>query len=108
MKKLLLVLMLLQSIIYANDCDDYKTKAIKYEKMGMAESNLDLGAKYLRMAVKNKRGALNTCFYSAFDKEKIYKNIKEIEQIAGDMSREAAIQRQHDLDVAAQFSDKQK
>jgi len=105
MKKILLIAILLTGVGYANDCDDYKRKATKYEQMGIASSNLDLGAKYLKMAITNKKEAIDACFYSAFDKEKIYKHIKDMEDMRRGMMRESSIQRKHELDVARERSD---
>jgi len=104
MKKLLIAVILISGVVYANNCSDYKSKAVKYEKMGISASNLDMGAKYLRMSIKNKKEALNACFYSAFDKEKIYSDIKEMEIMANNMNREEAKKRQHDIDVARERS----
>ena len=104
MKRLLIAVILISSVAYADNCSDYKSKAVKYEKMGISASNLDIGAKYLRMSIKNKKETLNTCFYSGLDKEKIYKEIKEMESMADDMNREATQKRQHDLDVARERS----
>ena len=105
MKKLLLVMILISSVVNANDCSDYKSKAIKYEKMGMASSNLDLGAKYLKMAITNKKNAMDSCFYSGFDKEKIDKDIKDMEEMRQDMINEASEKRKHEMDIAKEHSD---
>jgi len=104
MKKLLIAFVLISSVTYADNCSDYKSKAVKYEKMGISASNLDMGAKYFRMSIKNKKEALDACFYSGLDKEKIYKDIKEMESMANDMNREASKKRQHDIDVARERS----
>jgi len=104
MRRLLIAVMLISSVAYADNCSDYKSKAVKYEKMGISAGNLDMGAKYLRMSIKNKKEALDACFYSGSDKEKIYDDIKEMEIMANDMNREASQKRQHDLDVARERS----
>ncbi len=106
MKKILLIAVLITGVTYANDCEDYKRKATKYEQMGMSASNLDLGAKYLKMAITNKKEAINACFYSAFDKGKVYKDIKDMENMRRNMKREASRKRKHDLDVANRSADK--
>ncbi len=48
----------------------------------------------------------NACLYSAFDKEKIRKNIKDMENIRREMLNEASIQRKHELDVARESSNR--
>lgn len=108
MKKILLIAILITGVTYANNCDNYKRKAVKYEQMGMASSNLDLGAKYLKMSITNKKESINACFYSTFDKEIIYKDIKDMEEMRRDMMREATRKRKHELDVANQSADKVK
>ena len=104
MKQLLLAAVLLTGITYANDCDNYKKNAVKYEKMGMSAGNLDMGAKYLKMAIENKKNALLVCFYSGSDKIKIDDAIKDLEKVRVDMINEAARVRQQELDVARESS----
>ena len=105
MIKTLLITSLMLGIGYANDCSDYKSKAIKYEKMGISSSNLDLGAKYLKMAITNKKSAMDSCFYSGFDKEKIDKDIKDMEEMRKDMINEASEKRKYEMDIAKENSD---
>lgn len=102
MKKILLAVILTTGVIYASayDCSNYKSKAAKYEAMGMSASNLDLGAKYLKMAIKNKKGALHACFYSHTDKMRIQSDIKDMEAMRNDMINEAANNRRQERDVA--------
>ncbi len=105
MIRILLITSLIIGVGYANDCDDYKRKATKYEQMGMASSNLDLGAKYLKIAITNKKEAIDACFYSSFDKEKIYRDIKDMKDTRKDMMREAAKIRKHEMNIAKERSD---
>ncbi len=100
MKKILLLIVLITAVIYANSCDDYKRKAVKYEQMGISASNLDMGAKYLNIAIKNKKEALSACFYSGADKMKIYDDIKDMEAMRDKMINEAARIRRQELEVA--------
>ncbi len=104
MIKILLISTLIIGSGYANNCNEYKIKSAKYEQMGMSSSNLDLGAKYLKMAITNKKNAMDACFYSAFDKEKIYKEINDIEKMRKNMIRESSKQRKHEMDIAKERS----
>lgn len=106
MKKILLIVILIIGVGYADDCYDYKKKATKYEQLGMSASNLDVGANYLRMAIKNRKAALYACFYSGGDKEKIRKDIKNMEETKRNMRREAYRNRNHELNVANQTANK--
>ncbi len=104
MKRIILAILLITGAVQADNCSDYKKKAQKYERMGMAESNLDIGAKYLAMAIKYKKETLNACFFSAFDKPKIREEIKDMDEMRRSMLAEAARKRKHDLDVARELS----
>ena len=104
MKRILLAAILITGTAYANDCDDYKKKVAKYEKMGMSAGNLDMGAKYLNMSIQNKKEALYACFYSASDKMKIEDDIKDMEITRNNMIIEASKARQQELNVAKESS----
>ena len=100
MKNILLITALITGVAYADKCDDYKRKAAKYEQMSMSAANLDMGAKYMKMAIDNKKQSMNACFISGHDKEKMYSDIKDMEEMRIDMKREAAKIRKHEKDVA--------
>ena len=101
-------MVLITGVAYANanDCSDYKRQASKYEQMGMMAGNMDLGAKYLGKAIHYKKKALHVCFYSHFDKEKIRRSIKDMEEMQHDMFNEANRIRQQELDVARESADR--
>ena len=104
MKKLIVVGVLLTNIIYATSCDDFKSKAIKYEEMGISASNLDMGARYLKMAIENKKSSIDTCFYSATDKKIKNDQIKDMIEIRKGMIEEAAKKRKHEIAVAREYT----
>ena len=105
MIRILLIITLIIGVGYADNCSDYKRKATKYEQMGISSSNLDLGAKYLKMAIANKKDAMDACFYSAFDKEKIDKDIKDLKESIKDIMKESSKKRKHEMDIAKERSD---
>lgn len=98
--KILLISFFVLGILYADNCDDTKIKSAKYEKMGIATKNLDIAAKYLEIAIKNKKEAMNSCFYSAFEKEKMYKDIDELKDLVKNMKNESRKIKEHELDIA--------
>ena len=106
MYKIMLATLFLTATVNANNCDDFKRNAVKYEKMGLSAKNLEMGAEYLKIAIYNKKRSFDVCFYSAFDKPKIEREIKETEEIRRDMLRQVAIQRRHELNVARESADK--
>ncbi len=106
MIRILLITTLIIGVGYADNCDDYKRKATKYEQMSISATNMDLGAKYMKMAIDNKKKSMNACFFSGGDKEKMYSEIKDMKHMRKDMMRESSRQRKHERDVARESSDK--
>jgi len=89
MKRIVLSILLITGVVSADNCSENKKNVTKYENMALATSNLTMGAKYMGMAIKYQKDALDTCFYSAFDKPKIYDKIKDMEMIKRDMLQES-------------------
>jgi len=99
-----MVLIVMMGLLQTNSCSEYKQKAQKYERIGMAESNLDIGAKYLSMAITYRKKTLDACFYSAFEKPKIRDEIRDLKEMRRSMLAESARKRKHDLEVARERS----
>ncbi len=106
MIRILLITTLIIGVGYADNCTDYKRKATKYEQMSMSATNMDMGAKYMKMAIDNKKKSMHACFISGGDKEKMYLDIKDMEHMRKDMKREASRKRKHERNVARESSDK--